>query len=198
MNKDDFTKELKELMSSMSEEEIEKTISALSSCKSAVYRKNNQEKGEKARLLSTIERHEAELYYVGERIKEGTIRAVGASLLTSRDFDLLSNELPCTKDSWWLYDRYRVSNKHRSWSNDRTKGGKIRPVIVIDEIQGNLEQGEAFYINDERFKLLTPLLAIKTECLEDLCTYTAANYECSIARFCVDGWYLRLVGDNKM
>ena len=197
MNKNDFTNELKELMSSMSEEEIEKTINALSGCKSAVYKKNNQEKGEKARLLSTTERHEAELHYVGERKKEGTLKAVGASLLTSCDFDLLRSKLPSINDNWWLYDKYRVSNNNRNWSYDSATGGKIRPVIVIDDINGNLEPGEVFYINDEKFKLLTPSLAIKSACFEDLCTYSATNYECSILRLCVDGWYMKLIKENE-
>lgn len=197
MNKNDFESELKDLMSSMSEEEIEKTINALSDCKSAVYKKNNQEKGEKARLLSTTEPHDAELHYIGEGEKEGTIKAVGASLLTSCDFDLLCKKLPYTNDKWWLYDKYRVSSKG-NFSNCMEAGGKIRPVIVIDDIKGDLKPDEVFCINDEKFKLLTPSLAIKIVCFEDLCTYSATNYECSILKLCVDGWYFKLIRENKM
>ena len=72
MNKNDFKSELKELMSFMTEEEIETAINALIGCKTAVYMKDSQEKGEKVRLLSTVERHEAELNYVGKGKKEGT------------------------------------------------------------------------------------------------------------------------------
>ena len=100
MNKNDFTNELKELLSSMSEEEIEKTINTLNGCRSAVYKKNNKEKGEKARLLTTTEHCEATLRYVGKGKKEGTVKTVGASLLTRHDFDLLCNNLPDTKDNW--------------------------------------------------------------------------------------------------
>ena len=85
MDKKEFTTELKDLLSSMSEEEIEKTLNALNGCKTAICKKNNQEKGEKARLLSTADRNEADLHYLQGKEKEGTIKAIGASLLTAFD-----------------------------------------------------------------------------------------------------------------
>ena len=86
MDKKEFTAELKDLLSSMSEEEIEKTLNALNGCKKAICKKNNQEKGEKVRLLSTTDRNEAELHFVRGKNEEGTIKAIGASLLTAFDF----------------------------------------------------------------------------------------------------------------
>ena len=213
MNKNDFKSELKELMSSMSENEIEKAISALSRCKTRVYKKNNQKNGEKARLYSTTERHESELYYVGLRRKEGTIKVIGASLLTVHDYDLLKDVLPANNDSWWLYDKsvysdcdkFRVSirssgreiSRLENNENDNKISGKIRPVLVIDKINGDLSAGDVFYINDEKFQLLTPSIAIKTACFKELCTYNAADYESSVLRYCVDGWYMKLIRDNE-
>ena len=196
MNKNDFESELKDLMSSMSEEEIKKTINALSACKSAVYRKNNQEKSEKARLFSTTERHEAELHYIREREKEGTLKAIGASLLTTHDYGLLSNKLPECNESWWLRDKTLVSNNLRFGYYSNNTLGRIRPVLIIEEIDGDLKVGEAFYINDEKFKLVTSFIAIRISCLEDLCTFNVINYECSILKYCVDGWYMKLIKEN--
>ncbi len=200
MNKNDFTNELKELMSSMSEEEIEKTINALSSCRTAVYKKVNREKSRKAMLFSTASRYEAELQYIGAGAKTGTLKTVGASLLTDSDFvdfGQLRSVIPYTTDNWWLHNGYLVSDNRINWMNIKKGNGKIRPVIIIDHIHGDLTPGEAFCINDESFILLTELLAIRAACFDEFCSYTAVNYECSIARFCVDGWYMKLINDNK-
>lgn len=197
MDKKEFATELKDLLSSMSEEEIEKTLNALNGCKAAISKKNNLEKGEKARLLSTTERHKAELRFTGRGGKEGTIKAIGASLLTRFDFGEARNILPGIKGDWWLYDKGRVSNNYTERCFDQKTVGKIRPVIIVDEIKGDLRQGEVFSINDETFRLLSPCLVIKNNCLDDLCTYNAANYECSVLKLCVDGWYMKLIKENQ-
>ena len=196
MDKKEFTAELKDLLSSMSEEEIEKTLNALNGCKEVIRKKNNLEKGEKARLFSTFERNEAELHFVGNENKEGTIKAIGATLLTSDDFERTKSILPAIEKCWWLYDLKRVSGNY-AWSYGFNTGGRIRPIVIIEEINGDLEPGEVFSINDESFRLLSPSLMIKHNCFEDLCTYDAPNYECSILKLCVDGWYSRLIKENK-
>ena len=197
MDKNEFTKELKELLSSMSEEEIEKTLNALNGCKSAISKKVSREKGEKARLLSTVERNEAELRYTSDDGKsEGIVRLLGASLLTCQDFDLLKDYITGSNDAWWLYDKNIVSNGHRNYAYKSTTG-KIRPIVMVKEISGDLKVGEWFYINDTKFRLISQCLAIKSSCLDDYCTYFASNYECSVLKLCVDGWYMKLIRENK-
>ena len=201
MNKNDFEIELKELMTSMSEKEIEKTIMALSKCKSSVYKRNNREKAEKSRLFSTVERNESKLRYLGKEKKEGYIKALGASVLSNKDFDKLKGKITHVNENWWLYDGYchcriRIKEKMKSLTFDRMALGSIRPIILIEEIKGDIQPGEEFYINDEVFHLLTPSIAIKSVCLDGLCTYSDEEYESSILRFCVDGWYMKLVRDN--
>ena len=197
MDKQEFTTELKDLLSSMTEEEIEKALNALNGCKTAICKKNNQEKGKKARLLSTTERNEAELHFVREKNKEGTIKATGASLLTAFDFAEARKILPGIVDNWWLYDKRSVSNNCIEWYYNKNTAGKIRPVIIVDEIKGDLQPGEVFSINDESFRYISPSLIIRDNCLDDLCTYNAINYKCSILKMCVDGWYMKLVKENQ-
>ena len=197
MDKKEFTTELKDLLSSMSEEEIEKTLNALNGCKTAICKKNNQEKGEKARLLSTTDRNESELHFVRGKNKEGTIKAIGASLLTAFDFEEAKKVLPRIVDNWWLYDKQRVSDNCSEWYYNENTGGKIRPVIIVDEIKGDLQPGEEFSINNESFRYISPSLIIRNNCLDDLCTYNALNYECSILKLCVDGWYMKLIRENQ-
>ena len=196
MDKKEFTAELRDLLPSMSEEEIEKALNALNGCKTAISKKTNQEKGKKARLLATTERDEAELRVVDSQKKEGTIKTIGASLLTDSDFEEAKNILPDVKDDWWLYDKRRVSN-HCSVCYFPHSLGKIRPVIIVDKIIGDLQRGEMFYINDESFRLLSPSLIIRSSCLDDSCTYDAARYECSVLKLCVDGWYRKLIRENR-
>lgn len=194
MDKKEFTSEFKELLSSMSQEEIERTLNALNGCKSAISKKNNQEKGEQSRLLATVGRNESELYYTTLDDEAGVIKAIGASVLTSDDFNKSKDIIPAVQGAWWLYEKpYCVSNNYKERSYSPNYAYKIRPVIIIDEIKGNPKRGETIYINDVSFTLLSPRLLIKNNCFEDRCTYTAANYESSVLKMCVDGWYMKLV-----
>ena len=202
MNKTEFTNELKELMSTMSEEEIRKTINALNGCRSSVSRKQNRENSEKSRLFLTSERREAELYYLGEGKLEGVIVTVGASLLTSTDYTRLREELAggdCfCGGNWWLFDHYRITSGNICAPKDSTTTGKIRPVLLIERIGGNLKPGDCFHVNYDRFKLLTPSLAIRVDCLPDSCTFLGDEYPLSLPRFCVDGWYGKLIRENEL
>ena len=199
MDKKEFTNEFKELLSSMSQEEIERTLNALNGCKSAISKKINQEKGEQSRLLVTVGRNESELYYTTLDDETGVIKAIGASILTSDDFDKSKDIIPDFYfGAWWLYEKpFYVSNNYKERNYNPNCAYKIRPVIIIDEITGNPKRGETIYINDVSFTLLSPRLLIKNICFEDRCTYMAENYESSVLKMCVDGWYMKLVKENK-
>ena len=198
MDKKEFTNEFKELLSSMSQEEIERTLNALNGCKSAISKKNNQEKGEQSRLLATVGRNESELYYSTLYDETGVIKAIGASVLTYEDFIKSMDIIPAVQHDWWLYEKpLCVSNNKTNRSYSPNYAYRIRPVIIIDEITGSPKRGETLYINDVSFTLLSPRLMIKNRCFEDRCTYTAANYESSVLKMCVDGWYMNLVKENK-
>ena len=197
MDKNEFTRELNELLSSMSEEEIERTLNALNGCKSAISKKVSREKGDKARLLATVEQNEAEFHYESRDGRSaGTIKLLGASLLTLQDYNLLKHRIPGTKDPWWLYDGCIIKNEKVNYNFTGTVG-KIRPVVLIEEINGDLKPGDIFFINDEKFLLISQCLAIKSICLEDFCTHKTYYYECSVIKLCVDGWYMKLIRENK-
>ena len=198
MDKKEFTAELKELMSTMSEEEIEKAINALNGCKMAINRKNNQEKGEKARLLSTVELNRSELRYVKSDNREGTIKVYGASLLTTCDYRDHSDIIPGTKGNWWLYSKSLIENGHlQYYCYKKDEVAAIRPVLVVEELGDGLKPGDTLYINGGKFNVITPYLIIKSSCLDDKCTFGAANYESSMIKLCVDGWYMKLVKENE-
>lgn len=199
MNKKEFTAELKELMSTMSEEEIEKTINALNGCKMAISRKSDQEKGEKARLLLTVELNRSELRCVGSDNREGTVKIYGASLLTSGDYRDYSGIIPETKGNWWLYSRAMIRNGELKYNYciPRDAVAAIRPVLVVEELGEVFKPGDTLYINGGKFSVLSPYLLIKSSCLDDLCSFHAVNYECSLLKLCVDGWYAKLIKENE-
>ncbi len=198
MDKNEFTTELKELMATMSEAEIEKTISAINACKTVICKRNNQEREDKSRLLGIVERNESELRFTGKNGKTGTIKAIGASLLTANDFHQYKSNMPEIEDEWWLYEaKQRVKNNVGCWAENLRIVCKIRPVIIVDKIDGDLQLGETFYINDEMFRLISPCLIIKNSCLYDSCTYTSVNYDSSLVKLCVDGWFAKLVKKNN-
>ena len=195
MNKTDFTSELKELMATMSEEEIEKTIRALADCRDTVYRKSAREKSKKAELLLTLDRHDSTLDYTEKKGKGGKLFVRGASLLSLKDYRTLYEKLPKISGVFWLYDNHRAPDPSRP--DAKTSAG-VRPVIVLDRIEGDLKPGALFYINEEKFKLLTPFLAIRVTSLRDTCTFNADSYAFSLVKFCVDGWYANLIRKNEM
>ena len=197
MNRNEFTEELKALTSSMSEAEIEKTIQALKECRAAVYQKQSQDKSEKARLYTVAEPHRSQLRYRGMRGADGVISVLGASLLTIFDFERLREEIPRVCDSWWLFEKQPVINGVRYWWKNKSVICGIRPVLIIDEIHGDLLPGDSFFVSEEQFDLLSPSLAIRAVCLEEPCAYTAANYGSSVIRLCIDGWYARLIGKSE-
>ena len=198
MNKKEFDSELKELMSSMTEEEIKKTIGLLDGCRALKSRKLNYDKGELTRLSATADPYGAELGFIHQGQPAGRIYTMGASLLTEDDYMRFEYVIPTTQRIWWLYNgKQAVGNKGLRPSPYDNDMGSIRPVLIIGEINGELVPGDAFSVSNERFKLLSPSLAIRTDPLDEKCTFRSFNYETSALRFFVNGWYAELVRKNK-
>lgn len=204
MDKYEFKSSLQELMGTMTEEEIEKAIDILNNNKAAVYMKENHNRGEEAKFLSTADRIDSDLYYIikrrdGTLIKDGILKTLGASNLTKEDHYTFANWIPEIKRDWWLYDGYWISDNGQvfaaGWHSETTHW--IRPILIIDEIIGNLHRGESFQINDESFVLISDRIAIRTMCLEDKCTFLSGSYDTSVLKYCVNGWYFRLVHENE-
>lgn len=197
MDKNDFTAEFKDLITSMSEDEIQKTLNALNGCKEVINRKNNKKKVELSRILSTLELNPAHLHFEGNNHKKGIIKALGATLLSDYEFRNYHKNIPPVKNEWWLYERKIAINGYSIWSLRESDICAIRPIIVVDEIIGDLKMGESFFINSESFIRISPLIIIKNSCLEDSYAFNEENYECSTLKQCVDGWYAKLIKENK-
>ena len=197
MNKTQFTSELKELMSTMSAEEIARTIEALSGCKAAVKRNADQKNCEKAELFFGARGRAAKLRYIANG-ESGTLHTVGASLPDERCYHMHRWQLPKTDDFWWLDGGRLVTDKGLRWWYDRKElTGHVRPVLLIDRIEGDLKPGDFFSVNGEAFRLLSPLLAIRTDCLQDECTYrNHYQKEPSVVLYCVEGWFESLLRKN--
>lgn len=198
MNKTQFTSELKELMSAMTAEEIERTIEALSGCKAAVKQNDDRNKSEKAWTFRGARGHAAELRFVAQG-ESGTLHTVGASLPDEHCYHMHQWNLPQTDDFWWLDDGSLVTDKGiKRWYDRKTLMGHVRPVLLIDRIDGKLKPGDFFRANGEAFRLLTPLLAIRTECLEGECTYRDQNHhEPTIVQYCLEGWYESMIRNHS-
>ncbi len=202
MNKNEFTNELKELSRNMTPEQIERAIAALSKSRNSIYLKENQNKAEISRLLSTTEWNETELSFFMENAPEsselGTVKIIGASLLTREDYDKYKSNLPMGPAyQWWLYDKTPVYGSTIS-SRSQYAYAYVRPVLILSDTDSSgLISGNSFYINTERFKMISNRLALKTTCLQDSCSFTSESYESSLIRYCVEGWYARLVRLNR-
>ncbi len=202
MNKTEFTNELRELSQFMTEEQIEMAITALNGCRQAINKKKNQNREGISRLLDTFERNEAEFSFTkaGSNVNAspGKVRVLGASLLTRKDFYEYGANIPKQRFFWWLYDGgIAKDSSFPSWESG--KSAFIRPVLIIsDEDASGLNTGDDFYISTERFRMISASIAIKTVCLQDSCTFTAEDYESSMIKCCVEGWYARLMRSNKL
>ncbi len=202
MNKKEFTNELRELSQCMTKEQIERAIMALNGCREKIFRKASQDKEDLSGLLVTIDRNEAEFSFImaGAPVNTvpGKVKVLGASLLTSGDFELFGCNLPDTYYLWWLYDRKLVWGKKPANQNDN-QYAFIRPVLIISDAgTSGLKAKDEFYINTEKFRMISDSIAIKTACLQDSCSFTAQNYESSMIKCCVEGWYVQLMRSNKL
>ncbi len=198
MERQEFTKELKDLMGCMTKEELEKTISVLNGCKEAVRKNDMERKHKVSPYFTDSDAFPAELDYTAFTGEKGVIELEGASLLTQRDFDAFKNVVPVCYHDWWLKDSALVINNGRTRTPyfDSSTAGKIRPVLVIRGGRGNLRPGSIFSVNGEEFKMIHPDLAIRIKPLEDFCTYLCKDYSSSIQRICVEGWFARLCREN--
>ena len=197
MDKNEFAAEFKELISLMSQKEIEKAFNELNGCKKVINKRNNKKKVERSRILSTLELNPAHLHFDGNNHKKGSIKALGATLLSNYDFGNYQKNIPPVKNEWWLYERTIAINGYSIWSLRQSDTCAIRPIIVVDEIIGDLKLGESFFINSESFTLISPFIIIKNSCLEDSYTFNEESYECSTLKQCIDGWYAKLIKENK-
>lgn len=196
VNKETFQKELKEILQYMTEEEINQTLEVLNNCKPRISQRSCQDKCEKARYLSGLNGCKAALHFSRRGGVTGQIHILGATILHELDFDKYKSLLPDTEDKWWLENGMYVCN-NKAFYNFNPETGKVRPLLVIDCIEGALHVGEVFYLSDEKFRLISPSLAIRSACLEGELTFPRVAYNNSGIRFCVDGWLQNLIGKNK-
>lgn len=76
----------------------------------------------------------------------------------------------------------------------------------MEDLSGLLNQGDVFFINEEKFFLLSPFLAVRTECLGGMLSIDTSPFKYAITRqdayresllkMCVDGWCLKLIREN--
>lgn len=194
MNRKEFLNELKELASAMSAEEIEHTINELNKCKTDVWENANAEKSDRARLLLMTERIEATLDYVNNK-GCGQLKVAGATLLGSKDYYKFQGMIPPRVCCWWLYDMDFVKN-NRVERPCFMEPGVIRPVIIIDEIIGELAPGESFKINGTAFTLLSDTLAIKNDFIPFYC-YSSGPYDNTQMRYFVNGWWRDFISNAQ-
>ena len=200
MNKSQFAEELNAVMESMTGEEIEKAIEALSACKPDIHRHNSEEKAQLARRIKHAAVVNEDVPYVGENGKSGTLRIVGASLLTWGDYYNYRWRIPEAGCAWWLCDLNRAEEKVRK--KDTVFSGKIRPTILFEG-----DPDTTFYIGKDKFHRLDKTLAIRESCLPGEFSVTPDEFTRfdSTERYkgevvldmCVDGWCRRLILSQK-
>ena len=197
MDKYEFDEELKAVVGYMSEEEIGKAIDAIDKCKRAIFKEHSRMMSEISELLQNAEQNEAMLTYSTRWSKTGKLKVLGASMLSTCDFNRYYHKIPAIGSEWWLNDKIVVVKSDIDWRYNKSVA-YVRPILIVsDPRSSGLYPGNVFYINEEKFKLLSNSIAIKTRCLGDVCSFTE-DYENSLIKFCVDGWYARLVRVNKL
>ncbi len=195
MNKFDFAAELHELSQQMTEDEIKKAIEALNECRDRIYTNNSEDKKELSRTLKEAGIEEAVVRFrKSEHTDMGELKVYGATLLRYEDYMTYVKELPHWPGAWWLYNKMAVKDdKIECTANTAC----IRPVLILSNPdQAGLRPGDVFFIGTDRFKLITRTQAIMCRCLKDVCTYLS-EYDSSIVRFCIEGWYAGLLRRNR-
>ncbi len=193
MNSSSFADKLKEITGCMSGEEIRDAIDRLNSYRTSAFRKNSIDKGMAAQIVSEA-MDEAELYF-RYRGAVRKLKTTGASVLTKEVFEELKRFIPVIDGPWWLHNGQAVL-ENRSRIDDRPTAN-IRPVLCISDLSGSgLRIGDIFMINGEYLKLISERIAIRTDCLQGFCSFRS-DYDDSLVRLCVEGWYGKLVRDNR-
>lgn len=193
--KKDFQKELLNTAQLMTEEEIGSAVVRLMEYRVRNFQSDVRERHELAAYCEGCnEAFRAEVGFIGEgRNKQGSMILIGVSLLDETDYKALS-EVTIIWDEWWLRDGSRAKGFGKVAAHDRNANGYLRPVIIIDTIKGNIKSGDHFYINYERFRLISDHLAIRSSVLEGIQCETPRNTKGW--RYCIEGWYLMMIREN--
>ena len=197
---------IREVSPTMNEEQIENAIRTLEDCrqdlfeleadrKRRAYMEKNLPKGD-TRLEKYLEdmRLNENVFCFQRMQKSVSIRTLGVSLLLREDYLKYRDWLPPVERDWWLADRALV-RKDGSCRNDLWDAplAGIRPVLLIDSIQGDLRPGDLFTIEEDGFMLLDHRLAIRSELFPGLnCGYPCYVFRATPLFQTLNLWYSRL------
>ena len=194
-NRNDFAAELNELLPFMTEDEIKKAIDTLNECRDDVFMNRSCDKRDLSKILLDNDMEKAVVRFrKSEHTDMGELKVYGATLLRYEDYMTYVKELPHWPGAWWLYNKMAVKDDKIEYIANTAC---IRPVLILSNPdQAGLRPGDVFFIGTDRFKLITRTQAIMCRCLKDVCTYLS-EYDSSIVRFCIEGWYAGLIRRNR-
>ena len=192
-----FQKELLDNAQFMTEEEIGSAVERLIKYRAWNFHNNVRKKHELAVYCEGgNESFRAELGFIGEgKNKQGSMSILGVSLLKEADFHT-NTKVTKISNRWWLQNGGCVITDGAGTVDIEhcLRPSELRPVIIIKNIKGDLEIGDYFYINSERFRLISEYLAIRTEVLKGI---WSGNPKYGAGwRYCIEGWYLMMIREN--
>ena len=194
MNSSSFADKLKEMTGCMTGEEIRDAIDRLKEYRTNAFKRKSIDKAIAAQIASEAQ-DEAELYF-RHRGAVRKLKTTGASVLTKEVFEELRSFIPVIRLPWWLHNGQAVIENSLRIAYRPT--ANIRPVLCISDLsESGLRIGDIFMINGEYLKLISEMIAIRTDCLKGFCSFTSGYDDESMVRLCVEGWYGKLVRENR-